>query len=370
MPRRRVTSMRGADNHSGGGHRGGETATRLASYDACMPDTPESDTAYIRLDLDITVTDPQAVEDAAIAHIRAHQPAGGTGQEVSEDEEFVRGSLDDALIYLIAPERAIEGVPGVELLGSITGPFTPRERRPAGPTSTMTDEEFIASILRQGELVHGIDHVWDDDEDEDDDDGPGDGEPDPHARPIPTRTELLLLKGMLFHAARFLIDQLFEDLRTLNGLDQITAADIDNTGALSGLPPRFADLYTVQFTEKFLVSTVEVSHRLTRGWHPLATVAEELALRLLLDQTESSASTFGIPLPDGWRPELEDALFEDTDHEILYGGVLSDLLDELHNNGDPDELPLAFNTWFVPFNIGYRPSPYAQDLPETETILE
>lgn len=47
-----------------------------------------------------------------------------------------------------------------------------------------------------------------------------------------------------------------------------------------------------------LVAVVDVTGRLTKGWEPLACVAQELGLRLLLNLAEFVADTSGVALDE------------------------------------------------------------------------
>jgi hypothetical protein len=106
------------------------------------------------------------------------------------------------------------------------------------------------------------------------------------------------------------------------------ASAIEDTWVLSQLPARFTASYTPLFAQRFLVAVVDVTGRLTRGWEPLACVAQELGLRVLLNQVEVVAETADVALDDGWRGYLEDMLFEDIDHELLYNPAYDGIEDD------------------------------------------
>lgn len=46
-------------------------------------------------------------------------------------------------------------------------------------------------------------------------------------------------------------------------------------------------------------------------------MAQELAVRCLLDQVEVIQGLYGLDLADGWRGRLEERMLEDTDSEML-----------------------------------------------------
>lgn len=63
---------------------------------------------------------------------------------------------------------------------------------------------------------------------------------------------------------------------------------------------------------------MDVTSRFTRGWEPLTCVAQELGLRVLLNQVDVMAHLAVMTLDDDGRGHIEDMLFEDIDHELLY----------------------------------------------------
>jgi hypothetical protein len=171
------------------------------------------------------------------------------------------------------------------------------------------------------------------------------------------------LAGCLMHAADLLIDELIEDIVSLRAEE--TAADerdsasrIEDTWVLSQLPPRFAASYTPLFAQRLLVAVVDVTGRLTKGWEPLASVAQELGLRVLLNLVEVVADAAGVALNDGWRGHLEELLFEDLDHELLYNPAHDGIEDD-PDSQPPGMAPMRFEDWFEPFNDERTMPPYA-----------
>jgi hypothetical protein len=106
------------------------------------------------------------------------------------------------------------------------------------------------------------------------------------------------------------------------------------------------------------VAMVDVTGRLTKGWEPLASVAQELGLRVLLNLVEVVADTAGVALDDGWRGHLEDLLFEDIDHELLYNPAYDGIEDDPESQ-PPGMAPMRFEDWFEPFNDERTMPPYA-----------
>jgi hypothetical protein len=138
--------------------------------------------------------------------------------------------------------------------------------------------------------------------------------------------------------------------------------------ALEGLPPRFADRYDETFARALVVAVADVTRRLVAGWEPLGCVAEELGLRLLLDQAEVQLEDAEVPVGDGWRAWLEEYLFEDPDHEMLYEPPLDG------EDGPPGEglagVPMRFEDWFTPFGSGRPLPPYLLALPGSVEVVD
>jgi hypothetical protein len=177
------------------------------------------------------------------------------------------------------------------------------------------------------------------------------------------RRRAAALAGCVMLAADLLIDELIEDIVSLR-VDETAAGDRDaaariaGTWVLSQLPPRFAASYTPLFAQRLLVAMVDVTGRLTRGWEPLASVAQELGLRVLLNLVDVVADTAGVALDDGWRDHLEDLLFEDLDHELLYNPAHDGIEDD-PDSQPPGMAPMRFADWFRPFSDERTMPPYA-----------
>lgn len=166
------------------------------------------------------------------------------------------------------------------------------------------------------------------------------------------------LAGCLMHAAEIVIDELIDDITSLRDHDDAQTPDIAETWILGQLPRRFAANYTALFAQKFLVATVDLTGRLTRGWESLACVAQELGLRILLNQVEVVAETADVALDDHWRSHLEDLFFEDLDHEFLYDPAYDGIEDDPASQ-PPGMAPMRFGDWFVPFSEDRTMPPYA-----------
>lgn len=165
------------------------------------------------------------------------------------------------------------------------------------------------------------------------------------------RQQVDTLLGAMWHGCIVLIDEFFEDLDLLNDENH----DPDFLWIRGGLPTQFAHLYGIRFMRRFLLTTTAVTSRLATEWTVPGNVAEELGLRLVLDKMEIAEDTYGLDLPDGWRSDLEDLLYEDLDHDFLYSDVPpAAIADQI------GMYSLDFTDWFVPFGDASAKIPYVQ----------
>ena len=169
-----------------------------------------------------------------------------------------------------------------------------------------------------------------------------------------------LLAGALWHASVILIDQLFQDIHALHEKELITREDIDETWILSGLPPQYAEKYNGLFAQRFLVVAADMTMKLVSGWTAPGCVAQELAVRCLLDQVEITADTYDLDLDPGWRGILTDRILEDTDSDMLYDRSLDGFQHDEDLNHQLRLAPMALEHWFEPFNEERHVSPYAR----------
>ncbi|MFJ2585717.1 hypothetical protein [Streptomyces sp. NPDC087538] len=126
------------------------------------------------------------------------------------------------------------------------------------------------------------------------------------------------------------MDELFQDLQTLTQHRTTVAESERPFWLLEGLPGRYALQYNVSFARRFLVTAIALTTRFTRGsFQQLSCVAEELVLRLLLEQAKSTLDLYGL-LDSGTSSALDsfaDQVYEDMDHEWLYDDA-ADGIDE------------------------------------------
>lgn len=170
------------------------------------------------------------------------------------------------------------------------------------------------------------------------------------------------LAGCLIQASVIVVDQLIDDIARLRERKGAVTPAIGDTWVLSDLPTRFEANYSPLFAQEFLVALIDVTSRLTRGWEPLACVAQELGLRVLLDRVELVAEAADVALDDGWRSHLEDLFFDDLDHELLYDPACDGIEDDPASQL-PGMAPMRFEDWFKPFNSERTLPPYALPAP-------
>lgn len=85
---------------------------------------------------------------------------------------------------------------------------------------------------------------------------------------------------------------------------------------------------------------------------------------MLLNQVEVVADAAGVALDHDWRGHLEDLLFEDTDHELLYDPAYDGIEDDPASQ-PPGMAPMRFDDWFMPFNEERTMPPYALPHPSS-----
>jgi hypothetical protein len=95
---------------------------------------------------------------------------------------------------------------------------------------------------------------------------------------------------------------------------------------------------------------------LVRGWTRPSCVAQELAIRCLLDQVEVIQDLYGLDLADGWRSRLEEHMLEDTDSDMLYQNAMDGFEGDAGLNMQLGLAPMEFRDWFEPFNDSHVPA--------------
>jgi len=187
----------------------------------------------------------------------------------------------------------------------------------------------------------------------------------PDARATALR-QATLLAGCLWKASIVVIDGVFDDVIVLAVSDDRPACDgVAGLSVIGQLPPRFAHHFDEQFARQFLVAAVDLTSRFTAGWRPPSCVAQELVVRVILNQVEVLARVFDVDLHPHWRGIAEELLLEDRDQAWLYDPALDGFEDE-PSFPVPGVAPMGFAHWFVPFNDDRHLPPYAQDAPPVE----
>ncbi|MEH0397194.1 hypothetical protein ACN6K8_003561 [[Kitasatospora] papulosa] len=194
-----------------------------------------------------------------------------------------------------------------------------------------------------------------------DEDGGNDGEDD-FAFGV-SAEDAGLAAGALVYGIHLLVDELFQDLQTLTQHRTTVAESERPFWLLEGLPGRYALQYSASFARRFLVTAIALTTRFTHGsFQQLSCVAEELVLRLLLEQAKSTLDLYGL-LDSGTSSALDsfaDQVYEDMDHEWLYDDA-ADGIDEEPALASLGIASMGIKNWFTPFNEGRYVHPYAFD---------
>jgi hypothetical protein len=150
---------------------------------------------------------------------------------------------------------------------------------------------------------------------------------------------------VLLKASSRLIDRHLDALGRDEGAAGLAGAD---------LPPAFLPRYTADFLRRYLVCMVTVAWKLRApGRHQLSCIAEELALRAMIELA------YSLPEEDGQVPERDYGwfmveAFDDREFEQLFDQPAADVeTAETH-------LPahLRFEQWFAPFRQHEPVHPY------------
>ena len=128
---------------------------------------------------------------------------------------------------------------------------------------------------------------------------------------------------------------------------------------LSYLPPRYIPRYDGLFCRRFFVTFLTVGYKLAQpAPSELSCTAEVLACQALISEAESILEFKGIEPDFG---DFTDAVFQDLDHEYLFGGSL-DGIEDTDIGARLGIGHLHFDEWFEPFLNATTPvHPYAVD---------
>jgi hypothetical protein len=323
-----------------------------------------SRTAKLHLELDIEFVDPAAMQ----AHARAWAQDQGDGDEASLAHTLAQAaeSPGSALMLLVEPDDVLGHIPGVLALGaamwvddeSVQAHAWPEtdDEEPGAPGAPESEDDWLRTIFDAAEKLPGLDLELL---------GYDGEESDPDLRGHSLR-QATTLRGAIHWAYEFLIDQLFDDVSALrttpdavDGTGQLDGTlHIDDTLQLSALPPLYRAHYTPLFAQRFLTVALDLGTAFARSFTSPSCVAQELALKLLLNGVEVLQDMLpALDLPGGWREDVEESLFADLDHEFLYDPALDGFTD------DPALASLRIvnlevSSWFTPFP-DQRVNPYA-----------
>lgn len=315
-------------------------------------------TARLHLELDLEFTDSGAVQ----AHARswAQDNAGDTPDTLAGMLEQAGEGPDAALMMLVEPSEVVGGIPGVMAVGATMWLEDPDGDPGVDFAAEFEDfdddadlqedsdgeseEDWLNTILAAADKLPGLDleRLGCDPEET-----------------LPTLKagrlrEATMLRGAIHWAYETFIDELLADVSDLRQNPE----DAAETAQISGLPPLQATSYGPLFAQRFLAVAFDLGTALATTFESPTCVAQELALKLVLDQVEVLADMLpNLGLAEDWRSTAEDMLFDDLDHELLYvpapDGISND--PALASAGMAD---LDVSAWFTPFS-GRAVNPYA-----------
>ena len=170
------------------------------------------------------------------------------------------------------------------------------------------------------------------------------------------KAQATALAGVISWAYDSVLDELFQDFAIL-----LAGGTVSDTIQIRDLPAMYTDRYGIVFVQKFVVVAVDLGTAMVSGFGYPTCVAQELVLRLVLNRAEQVEWTYPLNLADGWRSDLDDALFEDGDHELLYGLWGDGLGNAIASAGQLDVANLDFADWFSSFTDHQHVNPYCLD---------
>ncbi|WP_045875680.1 hypothetical protein [Pseudofrankia sp. DC12] len=159
--------------------------------------------------------------------------------------------------------------------------------------------------------------------------------------------------GALVTACTTFVDDLCADIAALLSTSTRVASDLLVDGPLLRLPPAYGHHYTVEFAKKLLVATVSVTGRLAEpDWIPIACLAEQLALYLVVEEAASLLDRYGLDDDPRARYQFfEEQAFENDAHLRLF--------DEAPGLGGSRAAD-PISAWFTPFYDGFYVHPYVE----------
>jgi hypothetical protein len=155
----------------------------------------------------------------------------------------------------------------------------------------------------------------------------------------------------LVAAAAVLCDEYFVDLASL-----ARGIPFEQTSMFDALPDAYLPRYTARFAEKFLASALTVVWKLRApGLYDLSSVAEELALRNLVERAAFALSLEGVAAE---FDAFEAVAFQDWDFELLFDARY-DGIDVSPVAAQSGFANLRFAEWFTSFRADEPAHPFA-----------
>lgn len=296
----------------------------------------------LHVELDVEINDPDELDTYVQSWVEEN--FDDDPDAASESISQAREGAAPALQLVVDPDRLVDDIPGViatsatwwaeEVADSSETDTAVQTKANLEETIPRSDDEIVADILKSAEDVPGLslERLGYDDSETD---------PDQRARSLGGATALA---GAMAWASKTLVDELFDDICILR-----ESGSVNETLRIADLPPLYRTRYNALFAQKFLTVTVDLGTSFVAGFGSPTCVAQELALRLVLDVVEGLGELYPeLPLARNWRSWAEESLFEDLDHEMLYDPTLDGI------SGDPDYAQLGTvdldpASWFVPF---------------------
>jgi hypothetical protein len=167
-----------------------------------------------------------------------------------------------------------------------------------------------------------------------------------------------LCAGALVHAVRVVTDELFYDELAL-AVNNATVADAVGLLVLEELPPCYDHRYDAFFARAFVLASAEVGVRLTApGWTPPRSVAEALALRLIINEARVVLEAAELMSWDDSEPvftAFAERAFDEVSVAELYAvetplasGLEPELVEQAaKTEADLHDRGLAFDQWFT-----------------------
>lgn len=306
----------------------------------------------LSVELEIELIDANALKAYAESELESIDfPDAESKQETLA---AIQSDHSAAILEAIDPYRIADEVPGIQVSGTTASVAAktdaveaPRTQDPSTRDSDFGEEMTLSEIIRSGERISGIAPTTL---------GYDDEETDPDARAQSLR-DSVSLAGAIATAYSIFVDQLIDDVCTLRKND----AAVEQTMMISQLPSLYSASYDALFAQRFLAIVVDLGTSMTRSFAAPSCVAQELALKLLLDLVEAVEDIHPeLELQVDWRGLLEDSMFEDLDHELLYSAGF----DGIGSGPSVASLGMAnldVSGWFEPFSARHV-NPYAQEV--------